>query len=311
MVLPDLQLLRAAIVLAEELNFSRAAERLHIQQPTLSRQILRLESQLGVRLFVRNHQNVEITEAGRHFVEGARTVLLDVEHVVLSTSAVFHGADELLNIGKSPYTDPFLVTTLQLVRLPLFPALKVKFWSNYSHELAQMVAAGKLDMALVTAVPDVPNLSFQTLAEAPLYIVLSKGDSLANRRELRLEDLHDCDWILLASYVNPRVFEMIQTVASEKGIAASDRHYVMTAEEASELIRARKGVAFLPRDAAWRIACDGIAMRPLREERLKLFTRLATRPDNKPRLLSEFVRAAGRRWSSISPPQQGRLPLAG
>jgi len=281
MVLPDIQLLQAAIVLAEELNFSRAAERLRIQQPTLSRQILKLESQLGVRLFERNHQNVELTEAGRHFVEGARTVLLDVEHVVLSTSAVSRGTDELLNIGKSPYTDPFLVTTLQMLRLPLFPSLKVKFWSNYSHELAQMVATGKLDMALVTAVPDAPNLSFQTLTETPFYIALSKGDPLANRKDLRLEDLHGCEWILLASYVNPRVFEMIQMAASEKGVAAADRHYVMTAEETSELIHAHKGVAFLPRDAAWRIAYDGIAMRPLSEERLKLITRLVTRLDNK------------------------------
>jgi hypothetical protein len=96
---------------------------------------------------------------------------------------------------------------------------------------------------------------------------------------------------------------MIQTTAFEKGVAASDRHYVMTAEEASELIRTRKG---------WHFCCsDGIAMRPLREERLKLVTRLATRPDHKPRLLSEFVRDAGRKWNSISPPQQGRLPLAG
>jgi len=118
-----------------------------------------------------------------------------------------------------------------------------------------MVAAGKLDMALVTAVPDVPNLSFQTLTETPFYIALSKEDPLANRKELHLEDLHGCEWILLASYVNPRVFEMIQVAASERGVSASDRHYVMTAEEASELIRARKGVSFLPRDAAWRIAC--------------------------------------------------------
>ena len=311
MVLPEIQLLQAAIVLAEELNFSRAAERLHIQQPTLSRQILKLESQLGLRLFVRNHQHVELTEAGRHFVEGARTVLLDVERVVLSASAVFHGADELLNIGKTAYTDPFLVTTLQLVRLPLFPALKIKFWSNYSHELAQMVAAGKLDMALVTAVPDVPNLTFQTLSETPFYIALSARDPLAAHKELRLEDLRGCEWILLASYVNPRVFEMIQTAASERSVAASDLHYVMTAEEACELIRAHMGVAFLPRDSAWRIACDGITMRPLSEERLKLVTRLATRPDNKPRLISEFVRAAGRKLNSISPPRQRRLPLIG
>jgi DNA-binding transcriptional LysR family regulator len=311
MLFPEVQLLQAVIVLAEELNFSRAAQRLHVQQSTLSRQILKLESRINQRLFVRNHQNVELTDAGRHFVAGARIVLLDVEQVVSSVSAVSHGAEELLNIGKSAYTDPFLVTILQMVRLPLFPGLKVKFWSNYSHELAQMVMSGKLDMALVTAVPDVPNLSFQRLVEAPFYIALPKEIPLANHRELRLEDLHDREWILFAPYVNPRVFDMILAAATEKDVSASDLHYVMTAEEAAELIRNRKGVAFLPRDAAWRIASDGIAIRLLKEDHLKLVTKLITRLDNKPRLLSEFVRAAGRRWNSISLLRQNRLPLTG
>lgn len=85
----------------------------------------------------------------------------------------------------------------------------------------------------------------------------------------------------------------------------------MTAEEASELVLAQKGVAFLPRDAAWRIACEGITMRPLMEDQLKLVTRLATRSDSKERLVSEYVRAAGRKLSSIVQPPQGRLPLVG
>jgi hypothetical protein len=85
----------------------------------------------------------------------------------------------------------------------------------------------------------------------------------------------------------------------------------MTAEEASELVLAHKGVAFLPRDAARRIATEGITMRPLVEDRLKLVTRLATRSDNKARLVSEFVRATGRKLRSIPPPRQGSLPLAG
>jgi DNA-binding MarR family transcriptional regulator len=79
MLLPEIRLLQAAITLAEELNFSRAAERLHISQPTLSKQIVELESQLGFRLFERNHQIVDLTDAGRAFVEEAREAVLHVE----------------------------------------------------------------------------------------------------------------------------------------------------------------------------------------------------------------------------------------
>jgi DNA-binding transcriptional LysR family regulator len=311
MVLPETRSMQATIALAEELNFSRAAKRLHVEQSTLSRLISKLESDIGLQLFVRNHQSVEITEAGRRFVEEARLSVLHAERAVLNATSALRGVEEILNVGKSAFTDPFLVTTLRSVQLPLYPGLKVKLWSSYSHELAHKVVAGELDMALVTSVPDAPTLSFLTVAETPLYIALSKEDPLADRQELRLEDLRSREWILLSSNVNPHVFEMIQRAASKKDITPPDRHYVMSAEEASELVLARKGLAFLPRDAAWRIASEGIAMRPLAEDQLRLITRLATRADNKSRLISEYVRATWRKLSSIAPPPQGRSLLVG
>jgi len=83
MVLPEIRLLQAAIALAEELNFSRAAERLRIRQSTLSKRIVELESQIDMRLFERNHQVVKLTEAGRYFVEDARSAL---DHHVIAES---------------------------------------------------------------------------------------------------------------------------------------------------------------------------------------------------------------------------------
>lgn len=311
MVLPEIRLLQAAIVLAEELNFSRAAERLRIDQSALSRRIMELEGLVGLRLFERNRQLVELTEPGRHFVQEARDALLHAERAVLSARAASRGADEVLNLGKSAYVDPYLVTALVSIRLPLFPGLKIKQWSNYSHELAHQVALGKLDMALVTAVPDTPKLNLLTVADAPIYIALSNDNPLADNEELRLEDLLDCDWILPAPHVNPYFHETIRAVALEKGIAARDIHHVMTAEEAPELILAHQGVAFLNRADAWRIARDEITMRTLVEEKLRFVTKLATRVDNKSRLISEFVRATGRKLAGIRPVEQSRLPLAG
>jgi DNA-binding transcriptional LysR family regulator len=311
MELPDIRLFQAAIVLAEELNFSRAAERLRIDQSTLSRRIMELEGMVGLRLFERNHQVVELTEPGRHFVQEARHALLHAERAVLSATAASRGADDVLNLGKSAYTDPYLVSTLLSIQLPLFPGLKIKQWSHYSHELAHQVALGKLDMALVTAVPDTPKLNLLMVADAPIYIALSKDSHLRSNKELRLEDLSGQDWILPAPHVNPHLHEMIQGVRSERGIPVPEVHHVMTAEEASELILAHKGAAFLTRGGAWRIARDGVTMRPLAEERLRLVTKLATSADNKSRLVSEFVRAAGRKLASTRPAQQARLPLAG
>ncbi len=89
------------------------------------------------------------------------------------------GADEILNIGKSAYTDPYLVSTLLAVRLPLFPGMRVKLWSNYSNELAHQVIAGTLDLALITGVPDTPKLTVLKIADNPFYISMSLDDELA------------------------------------------------------------------------------------------------------------------------------------
>ena len=310
MALPEMRLLQAAIALAEELNYSRAAARLRIDQSTLSKRIAELESQIDMRLFVRNHQTVELTDAGRHFVKDARSAVLYAERAVADARAAMQGADEVLHIGRSVYADPYLVTTIQSIQLSLFPGLKVKLCSNFSHELSRMVAAGNLDLALVLAIPDSPSLSFLSVTESPGYIALPKDDAVAGNAELSLNDLRSHEWILPAPHINPFVTEMIQAEASAKNIVAPDTHTFTTAEEASALVLAHKGAAFLTREAAWRISSNEIAVRPLSEEHPKLVTRLAMRSDDKKRLTSEFVRAAGRKLVKAQSPQRRSTALA-
>jgi hypothetical protein len=100
-------------------------------------------------------------------------------------------------------------------------------------------------------------------------------------------------------------------VASDKEIRPSEIHPFTSPDEASELIREHRGLAFLPRTAAWRIARDGITMRPLAEDRLRLVTKLAMRHNNKSRLVHEFVHAAVRKLKSVGQTVQGKLPLTG
>jgi hypothetical protein len=216
----------------------------------------------------------------------------------------------VLHIGRSVYADPYLVTAIQSIQLSLFPSLKVKLWSNFSHELARMVAAGNLDLALVLAIPDSPSLSFLSVTESPGYIALPKSDAIAGNAELSLNDLRAHEWILPAPHINPYITEMIQVEASARNIIAPDTHTFTTAEEASALVLAHKGAAFLTRESAWRISSNEIAIRPLAEERLKLVTSLATRSDDKKRLTSEFVRAAGRKLVKAQSPQRRSTTLA-
>ncbi|HZP06419.1 MAG TPA: LysR family transcriptional regulator [Terracidiphilus sp.] len=307
MVLPEIRLLQAAITLAEELHFSRAAERLHIDQSTLSKRIQELESQLGLRLFERNHQMVDLTESGSKFVEEARKAEVHIERAVNSAKAASRGTDEVLNLGKSPHTDPYLVSMILAIRLPLFPGLKIKIWSHFSHELAREVSTGSLDIAVTTGIPDTSKLSSLKLAENPFYIAMAWNDPLSALKQVRLRDMQDRNWVMFSRHVNPYLYDRIQRQASTDGVSGADLHHVSSPEEAVPLILENYGLAFLNRTGAWRIAQHGITMRPLAEDSLRLITNLTVRADTKSRLIGEFVKATARKLDTLRRPVQRSL----
>ena len=144
-----------------------------MSQPALSKQMLKLERSIGFQVFKHNHQAAELTDAGQVFIAEAHEVVAHAERAILSARAVLNGSVDILNIGKSSYTDPFLVSTLLSIHLPLFPDMKIKLWSNFSNELARQVIAGTLDLAVITGVPDKAQLSVMNIVDNPFHIVMS------------------------------------------------------------------------------------------------------------------------------------------
>jgi hypothetical protein len=92
----DIRLMEAAIALAEELNFSRAAQKLHITQPALTKRIAELEDRLGISLFARDHQMVDVSDSGRAFVEEARLSVLHGERAFQAAQRAARGVDVVL-----------------------------------------------------------------------------------------------------------------------------------------------------------------------------------------------------------------------
>jgi DNA-binding transcriptional LysR family regulator len=209
MVLPEIRLLQAAITLAEELNFSRAAERLRIDQSTLSKRILEVELHLDMQLFERNHQKVSVTGAGSKFVEEARQAIAHIERAVVSARADSSGDSEVLHVGRSAYTDPWLVSMILAVHLPFHPGLRIQWSSNFSHEIAREVVAGTLDLALTTGLPENLKLTCLKMAEHPLYVAMSRTDCLAALREIRLTNMRNRNWVLFSRHVSPYLYDTI------------------------------------------------------------------------------------------------------
>jgi DNA-binding transcriptional LysR family regulator len=308
MVLPEIRLLETAVVLAEELNFSRAAEILHIDQSAVSIRIKDLEDQVGYLLFKRNHKTVELTEAGRKFVEEARVALLHVERAVQSGRAASLDAEVVLNIGRSPYTDPFLVTTLFSIKLPLFPQLKIELSQQFSCDLIRDVLAGALDLAIATEPPDSKRLTMVKVAESPFYIAMAKEDELASEPSVTLDALAGRPWVLFERRLHPPVYDSVMRLARERNIAVTKVQHIVVPEDAYPLIADGGAVAFVVKSGAIRIAREGLTVRPLAEDSLILRTYFASRADEKSRVVSELVRAFMRKIETFT--KVSRVPVA-
>jgi DNA-binding transcriptional LysR family regulator len=180
--------MESAIALSEELSFTRAARRVHISQPLLTRNIADLEATLGFPLFERDRRTVTVNDAGRAYVEQARLALLYGERAFQAARAVMQDAEVMLNIGKSPYTDPFLTSILLSIQLPLYPQLRIELSSQFSCDLVHELLAGSLDLAIATEPPESPLLTTVKVAESPFYIAMGSLRSSVTPTALRHGD---------------------------------------------------------------------------------------------------------------------------
>ncbi|MDQ2835449.1 MAG: LysR substrate-binding domain-containing protein [Acidobacteriota bacterium] len=307
----ELRHVQAANAVAEELSFSRAAIRLHLTQPALTKQIQELEAYLGVVLFDRSNQRVELTDPCRVFIEETRISLVHLDRAVHLTRSVAKGVEAVLNLGFSPYTDPYLVSTILAIRLPLFTSLRIQASSNFSAELNRQVLTGEIDVALSTAGLQHAKLNYLELSVSPLYVVFGRDDPLAHKMEAKLSDLGERIWVIFGRHIHPTLYDEFMMRARAVGVKSKQIHHVTTADEAAHLIVQLDAVAFLTKIGAWRIATGSLTIRPLTEAEILLRTTIVTRAEDTSRLTSEFVRAAVKQIEKTTKAQQRHLPLAG
>ena len=308
----DVRHLHAVVTLAEELNFTRAAHRLCITQSALSRQITDLEKQHGFQLFNRDRKRAaELTEAGRTFVQEARSALLHADRAIHLARAAHNGYDQVLLIGHAPHADQTWVSTLLAIRLPLFPKLKVRLATHFTLELVRSVLASELHIALDTAPPVDGKLTVVPFAETQLCAVLPETHLAAHQQQVKLEDLAGDEWILFPRCVNAAVYDGITETAAKAGISTRQAHEIITAQQAFYLVSERAGVAILPKPTELGLRAEGVVVRPLCNPSLSFDTCLIMRRDDDSRMVNEFARAFLRRHSrKLGSGRQMELPLS-
>jgi DNA-binding transcriptional LysR family regulator len=184
----DVRLLRPFVVLAEELHFGRAAQRLHVTQPALSQQVKRLEGQLGVELFARTRASVALTEAGEAILEPARAAV-DAAAEAEIVAAELAGAERgRLRIGISPGAHELAQLVLAELR-ERRPRLTLEAKQDNSGVLCADVAAGRLDVAIAFEPGEVAGTVREEIAREPAVVAVAAGHPLAARDTVALAQL--------------------------------------------------------------------------------------------------------------------------
>jgi DNA-binding transcriptional LysR family regulator len=285
----ELRHLRYFVSVAEELHFRKAAEKLHIVQPALSKQISSLERELGVQLLERDRRNVTLTEAGRVFLDEATAVLAHADGAVVRARAVGRGEVGRLNIGFiQPALADLLPRSLRVFRQH-YPEVVLTLSEATSRMAIERIAGRSMHFAFTRLpVPALPELSTEALSEEPVLLVVPQGHRLTAHGSVRLEDIADEDVILIDRKVEPELHDYYVAACNAAGFSPRVAHEVNSTSVAIGLAAGGLGVAFTPASA--RLAAQqGVAYLPLEGERLKLTMGAMWHSGPRPAVLDNFL----------------------
>ena len=283
----ELRRIHYFVAVAEELNFTRAAERLHIAQPPLSTQIKALEEELGARLFDRDKRRVALTQAGKHFLDSARRILAAVDAARTEVRSAAQGAIGKLMLG---YTASSMFTQ----RLPA--AIK-QFSAGHRHlslTLKEMTSLDQLDAlhhraldAGILRNPGVvipPAIALKVWYRAPLVVAVPEGHPLTQQSSIRVRDLRDQPVIAYPRASGIGLYWHVMDLCARAGFRPKVVQEVQEPTTIVGLVAAGIGVAIVPADTKF-IQLEGVAYMPLHDSRAVSTLYLAFRKnDDNPHL---------------------------
>jgi DNA-binding transcriptional LysR family regulator len=255
----DLRLVEYFIAVAEELHFSRAAERLHIAQPSLSQQIRRLEAQLGVTLLERNSRNVHLTPAGEALLQEGRKTLAQAQHAIQTVRSV--GAPRLIVGFYGSAASELLPDVLRAFGERL-PGVEVSVRELLLGSIDDILD-GTVNIAFTRILPGQTELDVEVLTKEPRLAALASTHRLAGHRTLTLEDLREESFV-----INPITR---QDEPPARWLDEQRRHDLpgriaaraTSLQEILALVAAGRGVSLLPRAVARHYPRGGVIYVPV------------------------------------------------
>lgn len=284
----ELRHLRYFVAVADGLSFTRAAERLGIKQPPLSLQIRRLEKELGTPLFRRLGRGVELTGAGRLFLEQAREILQQVDQAKMDVKRRARGETGRISLGASGacYFHP-LVGIIMSRFLKLYPDIELRPEEDYTRMVIAGVHAGKFDAAVVRfGSPNSDELALETdglavepIVEEDTIAVVQAGCALSRKAGIALASLAKEKFILLPPNQCIGFNEAIAAAGRRAGFAAIQGQVAPSLVAIIPMVAAGYGVSIVPQSLS-RLSLKGVTYLPIKGHRPVMPINLAYRRDD-------------------------------
>lgn len=242
----ELRHLRYFVAVAEAGSLTVAAQReLHTSQPSLSRQIRDLEGEVGAQLLTRRARGIELTPAGRAFLDHARTVLSQVEAAADAARRVARPAKPCFSMGfLTGHELTWMPEALRILRAEL-PNIDVMISSQYSPLLADGISKGKIDAAFLRREKGVPGLAFRPLVKEALTVILPRDHRLAALKSIRPQDLVG-ETFVTVSHTAPVLRLVIDNYLKRSGVKITPAHEADHVTMGMSLIASTRGVGLLP-----------------------------------------------------------------
>lgn len=283
----EISQLRCFVAVAEELHFSRAAERLNMTQPPLSRQIRLLEHHVGVSLLDRNSRGVRLTAAGKAFLPDAARILRAAEEAVVNARRVAKGEQGSLAIGFTSASGYGLLPEVVRRLRERLPGISLTLKEVVSTMQVEALNAGELDLGLMRPHAINAELESMPLVTESLMLAIHEREADAWPLEPTLHCLHGKPFVMYSPHEARPFYQMLSSRFARAGVVPDIVEHVGQIHTMLALVRAGVGAALIA-DGAARLKFDGIVMRRMETEPVEMVC--TWRRDNDNPVLDVFRR---------------------
>jgi DNA-binding transcriptional LysR family regulator len=295
----ELRHLRYFVAIGEALSFTKAAEKLHLAQPSLTRQIKDLEEEIGVRLLNRTKRQVSLTDEGRSFLSDAKRVLAHSTDIVDSVQRLSRHEVAALNIGyvANLFPAPLPATLVSFQRK--FPTVSINLFDMTYGDQFRALEDGKIDLGFIGSRKAIEErgLQFRSIASDKTVAALPKRDRLAKKAVVKLKDLKPMFFVGMSEASHPGYRDWLTATCQRAGFAPKVLQDADIERFVIEAVGAGLGVALLP-DQVKTLPHESVVFRPLIPA-VVTESCIAWRSDNTSTALKTYVEIVKERSTSI------------